>query len=59
MNQLPNDPMLMLSAVNTALRDRFPTLERLAAYYQTDPETIQKKLEAIEYVYDSERNQFI
>lgn len=59
MTQLPNDPVLLLSVVNTALRDRFPTLERLAAFYQTDPESIKKRLEAINYFYDSETNQFL
>lgn len=51
--------MLLLSVVNTALRDRFPTLERLAAFYQTDPDEIRKKLEAIDFIYDSEKNQFL
>ena len=59
MNLLPNDPVLLLSVVNTALRDRFPTLERLAAFYQTDPDDIKKRLEAIDYHYDSENNQFL
>ncbi len=59
MTQLPNDPVLLLSVVNTALRDRFPTLERLAAYYQTNAESIKKSLEAINYFYDSEANQFL
>lgn len=59
MNQLPNDPVLLLSVLNTALRDRFPTLERLAAFYQTEPDILKKELEAIDYSYDPESNQFI
>ena len=31
MTALPKDPVILLSVVNTELRDRFPTLERFAA----------------------------
>lgn len=56
---LPKDPVILLSVVNTELRDRFPTLERLAAAHMTDEQEIRAKLEQIGYRYDEEKNQFI
>ncbi len=59
MNQLPNDPVLLLSVVNTALRDRFPTLERFCAANLITEDAIKEKLNSIGYAYDPEENQFI
>lgn len=59
MMNLPKDPVLLLSVVNTELRDRFPTLERLAAAHMTEEKEIREKLEQIGYQYDAERNQFV
>lgn len=59
MNPLPNDPVMLLSMVNTELRDRFPTLERFCAAHQIDQDALTEKLEAIDYFYDSEANQFL
>lgn len=59
MMNLPKDPVLLLSVVNTELRDRFPTLERLAAAHMTEKKEIREKLEQIGYQYDAERNQFV
>lgn len=59
MNPLPNDPVMLLSMVNTELRDRFPTLERFCAAHQIDPEELTKKLGTIDYLYDPEANQFL
>lgn len=58
MNPLPNDPVILLSLVNTEIRDHYQTLERFAKAHQTDPDEIRRKLEAIDYHYDSELNQF-
>ena len=59
MNQIPNDPVLLLSVVNTALRDRYPTLERFCAANMITEEELIEKLKAIDYVYDPEENQFV
>ena len=58
MNQLPNDPILLLSVVNTALRDRFPTLERFCAAYMIPEDAIKEKMKGIGYTYDPDENQF-
>ena len=56
---LPKDPIIMLSYVNTKLRDSYPTLNELAIAEDTEQEEILKKLQAIGYTYDEESNRFI
>lgn len=55
---LPNDPVMLLSVVNTKLRDIYPSLEELAAAEGTTAEQIVEKLATINYVYDEQRNMF-
>lgn len=55
---LPKDPVMLLSVVNTKLRDYYPNLEELAAAESTTVEEIIDKLKMINYHYDYERNQF-
>ncbi len=59
MNELPQDPVLLLSVVNTALRDRFPTLERFCAAQGCDQNELVEKLKAIDYIYDPSQNRFV
>lgn len=56
---LPKDPIMLLSVVNTKLRDFYPSIEELAAAETVSAEEIINKLEAIHYAYDRERNQFL
>ena len=56
---LPNDPVMLLSVVNTQLRDHYPTLSELAAAYMTDADALTAKLASINYHYDEKQNQFI
>ncbi|MDO4522506.1 MAG: DUF4250 domain-containing protein [Eubacteriales bacterium] len=55
---LPKDPMILLSYINTQLRDHYPSLDALAEGLGVDAEEIIKKLSAIDYEYDAERNAF-
>lgn len=55
---LPKDPVMLLSVVNTQLRDHYPTLTELAAAYMTDADAITETLAAINYHYDEGQNQF-
>lgn len=55
---LPKDPVMLLSVVNTRLRDYYPNLEELAKAENTTVIEISEKLEKINYTYDKERNQF-
>lgn len=56
---LPQDPIMLLSVVNTKLRDYYPNLEELASAEDISAEEIIKKLQTINYTYDKNRNQFI
>ena len=56
---LPNDPMLLLSAVNTKLRDYYPDVENLCQDMHIDKDTLIEKLGDIDYEYDRDSNQFV
>ena len=58
MNSLPKDPVMLLSVVNTQLRDHYATLDALAEAYEIDKSEIITKLAAINYEYVAEANQF-
>ena len=56
---LPGDPMILLSVVNTKLKDFYPSLEALCEDMQADQNEITEKLKRIDYEYDAVRNQFV
>lgn len=56
---LPNDPVMLLSYINTQLRDFYSNLDSFCAAFDVDRNTIEKKLELIDYTYDAGTNQFI
>ena len=59
MNNLPDDPAMLLSFVNTKLRDIYPDLESMCEDLGADAEDIIKKLAGIDYEYDRESNRFV
>ncbi len=59
MNQLPKDPVILLSYVNTQLRDFYPSLEEFCEARDADRADVEAALAALGYVYDAEKNQFI
>lgn len=59
MTTIPKDPVMLLSYVNTQLRDFYPSLETLCDEKGLDQEELKKKLEAVDYHYSPERNQFV
>lgn len=59
MNNLPKDPMILLSVVNTKLRDYYGSLEALCEDLQIEQKELTEKLSLVDYEYDSKRNQFI
>lgn len=56
---LPNDPVILLSFVNTKLRDEYSSLAELCAAEDIAPETLTAKLAAINYEYDPAQNRFV
>ncbi|MCC8049921.1 MAG: DUF4250 domain-containing protein [Clostridiales bacterium] len=57
--ELPNDPMILLSYINTQLRDNYASLDDLCAGLGASREMILKKLAAVDYEYDREKNAFV
>ena len=56
---LPNDPMILLSYINTKLRDFYPSLDDLCDDLQEDRAAIEEKLKQVDYVYNEELNRFL
>ena len=59
LNGLPGDPVMLLSVVNTKLRDQYHDLNVVCDDMNVAKEEIESKLNAIDYFYDSNRNQFV
>lgn len=55
---IPNDPIILLSFINTKLRDDFSSLEELCKSLLVSENEIKAKLESVGYKYDAEKNQF-
>lgn len=56
---LPNDKMMLLSVVNTKLRDNYKNLDELCEDMNEDKNEIIKKLKEIDYEYNEELNRFM
>ena len=56
---IPKDPVMLLSYVNTQLRDFYSSLDALCEDKNVDREELVEKLASIDYEYDAERNQFL
>ena len=56
---LPQDPIILLSYVNTQLRDHYATLAEFCAAMGADQTELEKKLRAIDYEYDPEQKAFV
>ena len=58
---LPQDPIILLSYVNTQLRDNYESLDKLAEGLDLSEEEVKEmvgKLEGVGYKYDEKVNQF-
>lgn len=56
---IPKDPVMLLSYVNTQLRDFYSSLEEMCRALDIDPGELETKLRGIDYRYDPEKNQFV
>ncbi|MBQ8002738.1 MAG: DUF4250 domain-containing protein [Clostridia bacterium] len=56
---LPNDPIILLSVINTKLRDYYSSLDALCEDLDINEDELIKKLSSIGYIYKPERNQFV
>ncbi len=55
---IPNDPAILVSFVNTQLRDTYPTFAEFCKANDLDAAQIEQKLASIGYVYDPAQNRF-
>lgn len=55
---LPKDPFILLSYINTQLRDKFPNLTELCEVLEIDEQDLKDRLNIIHYEYIPELNQF-
>lgn len=58
MNQLPSDPMMLLSYINMKLRDMYASLDALCDDMQIDRKELEEKLRNIGFEYSEENNKF-
>lgn len=56
---IPHDPVILLSFVNTKLRDEFDSLDDLCAALNADEASLREKLAGLGFAYDPQRNQFV
>ncbi len=56
---VPKDPVILLSYINTQLRDSYSSLEDLCESLDIDQAELQRTLERIDYRYSAEQRQFI
>ncbi len=55
---LPKDPFILLSFINTKLRDEFDSLEKFCESENESKEKIENTLKQIGFSYDSDKNTF-
>ena len=55
---LPSDPFMLLSVVNTKLRDDFPSLDELCMSLDVNREELESRLHDVGFDYMPSINQF-
>lgn len=56
--ELPQDPMMLFSAVNMLLRDTYSNLDEMCKKEDIDKESLLKKLADAGFEYSEEHNKF-
>ena len=55
---IPNDPIMLLSFINTRLRDQYSSLDALCDDLDVDKKQIINTLKSVGYIYSPQKNQF-
>jgi hypothetical protein len=55
---IPQDPYILLSYINTKLRDQYSSLDAFCLDLDIDDSNIRKVLSSINYAYITDKNQF-
>ncbi len=58
-NNLPSDPIMLMSLINTKLRDFYPDLDALCDDMDIDKTGLTSKLAGAGFNYDKKLNRFI
>jgi hypothetical protein len=58
MNELPQDPMMLYSAVNMKLRDRYNSLDELCEDLDIDRADLEHRLAEVGFEYSVKDNKF-
>ena len=56
---MPSNPYILLSVINTKLRDNYPSLKTLCEEEDVSEEEIISLLKSIDYTYDEKLNKFV
>ena len=56
---LPQDPIILLSYINTKLRDEYDSLDALCDDLDADREELVRRLETVGYTYNEDKNRFL
>lgn len=56
---IPRDPAMLLSYINTQLRDQYSNLEDLCQALDLDKSDLEERLAELDYHYTADQNQFI
>ncbi len=56
---MPKDPVILLSYINTELRDNYSSLDELCASLGEDRAEIEAALKKLDYEYDADLNKFV
>ncbi|MBT9777731.1 DUF4250 domain-containing protein [Clostridium sp. MCC353] len=59
MAEIPNDPVILLSYLNTQLRDFYEDIQDMCKSLNLQEDEIRNRLKAIDYEYDASLNQFV
>ena len=59
MSAIPKDPVILLSFINTRLRDQYSSLSVLCEDLELEESQLKEKIAAIGYTYDSDLNIFV
>lgn len=58
MENLPNDPMMLMSVINMKLRDLYPSLEALCEDMDINMDELKGRLAAVGFEYNNATNRF-
>lgn len=56
--ELPKDPMILFSFINTNLRDNYKSLDELCEDMQVNKKNIVEELESVGFEYNPNQNKF-